>query len=71
VLAGARLVFSRVIPLDTDPRRHPLWQLAEQYGAACAEACDDATTHLVATHAGTEKAAWARQQGKHVVSPAW
>jgi hypothetical protein len=55
VLAGASLVFSRVIPLETDPRAHPLWRLAEQFGAACGEACGEGTTHVVATHGGTEK----------------
>lgn len=55
VLAGVVLAFSRVIPLESDPRCHPLWQLAEQFGAACGEGCSDATTHIVATHGGTEK----------------
>jgi RNA polymerase II C-terminal domain phosphatase-like 3/4 len=71
VLAGVRLVFSRLIPLEARARAHPLWQLAEQYGAQCGEACDEATTHVVAAHAGTEKVLWARQHNKYVVSPAW
>lgn len=52
---GVSIVFSRVIPLEADPRSHPLWRLAEQYGCACSEAASDATTHIVATHGGTEK----------------
>lgn len=55
VLAGVQLVFSRVIPLEANPRTHPLWQLAEQFGATCGEQCTDTTTHVVATHGGTEK----------------
>jgi RNA polymerase II C-terminal domain phosphatase-like 3/4 len=56
VLAGASLVFSRVFPLEANPRTHPLWRLAEQFGAACGEVCGEGTTHVVATHGGTEKA---------------
>ena len=50
-----QLVFSRVIPLETNPRQHPLWVLAEQYGATCSQQCTPDTTHVVATHQGTEK----------------
>lgn len=55
MLAGVHLVFSRVIPLEANPRTHPLWQLAEQFGATCGEQCTEQTTHVVATHGGTEK----------------
>ena len=55
VLAGVHVVFSRVIPLESDPRQHPLWVLAEQYGASCGINCNEQTTHVVATHGGTEK----------------
>lgn len=55
ILAGVNVVFSRVIPLETDPKQHPLWQLAEQFGASCSEQCGDNTSHVVATHGGTEK----------------
>eukprot|EP00775_Hariotina_reticulata_P011392 gene11392-11540_t len=71
VLQGVNLVFSRVIPLESDPKQHPLWQLAEQFGATCGEQCTTSTTHVVATHGGTEKVMWAKQNNKHVVSPAW
>ncbi|KAF6256557.1 HAD-like domain-containing protein [Scenedesmus sp. NREL 46B-D3] len=71
VLSGVHLVFSRVIPLESNPRQHPLWQLAEQFGATCGEQCNETTTHVVATHGGTEKVMWAKQNNKHVVSPAW
>jgi hypothetical protein len=55
LLPGVHLVFSRVIPLESNPRQHPLWQLAEQFGATCGEQCNETTTHVVATHGGTEK----------------
>lgn len=55
VLEGVQLVFSRVIPLETNPRQHPLWLLAEQYGATCTEQCTDDTTHVVAMTGATEK----------------
>lgn len=55
VLEGVVLVFSRVIPLETNPRQHPLWLLAEQYGATCSEQCSEDTTHVVAMTGGTEK----------------
>ncbi|KAI8462251.1 MAG: hypothetical protein J3K34DRAFT_527889 [Monoraphidium minutum] len=71
VLAGARVAFSRVIPLEADPRSHPLWRLAEQYGGVCEGAVGWGTTHVVATHGGTEKVMWAKEHGKFVVSPAW
>lgn len=71
MLAGARLLFSRVIPLESDPRAHPLWRLAEQFGGACAEAPDERVTHVVAAQGGTEKVLWARRRGKFVVTPAW
>lgn len=55
VLAGVRIVFSRVIPLEMQPQHHPLWQLAETYGAACTNQLDARVSHLVATTGGTEK----------------
>jgi hypothetical protein len=55
VLEGVHLVFSRVIPLETNPRQHPLWLLAEQYGATCSEQCTADTTHVVAMTGATEK----------------
>lgn len=55
VLQGCSLVFSRVMPLEQDPRTHALWRMAEQYGATCSTHCSDATTHVVAAARGTEK----------------
>jgi hypothetical protein len=55
VLSGLLICFSRVIPLESDPRAHPLWRLAEQFGGRCCEGVVEAATHVVATHGGTEK----------------
>jgi hypothetical protein len=39
ILAGVRVLFSRVVPRDcADPTVHPLWQLAVKVGAAAAAA---------------------------------
>lgn len=71
VLAGVRILFSRVIPLEQPPASHALWRLAEAFGAACTTAADPGVTHVVASTRGTEKVFWALQSGKQVVLPAW
>jgi len=77
VLRGAELVFSGVVPSGADPSAHPLWRLAEAFGARCVRAPDDAaTTHVVVEPAnlgpgGTDKMIWATRLGKHVVTPGW
>ncbi|GLC65111.1 hypothetical protein PLESTF_000247700 [Pleodorina starrii] len=72
ILQGCSLTFSRCWPQDRNPRREPLWQLAEALGATCLPAYDpQATTHVVAAGGGTEKVHQARSQGKAVVLPAW
>lgn len=50
-----RLVFTRVIPLEQEPSSHPLWRLAESFGATCSGTLDAATTHVIAGASGTEK----------------
>ncbi len=53
---GCRLLFSRCWAQDKDPRREPLWQLAESLGATCqAEYDPGTTTHVVAAAGGTAK----------------
>jgi hypothetical protein len=61
----------RVIPQDTEPRAHPLWQLAEAYGATCEDSVSERVTHVVAAGRGTSKTLWAAQNGRPVVTPAW
>ncbi|CAO2147188.1 unnamed protein product [Urochloa humidicola] len=72
ILAGCRIVFSRVFPIgDAKPHLHPLWQTAEQFGAVCTNQIDDRVTHVVANSPGTDKVNWALSTGRFVVTPGW
>eukprot|EP00798_Chlamydomonas_sp_ICE-L_P030051 gene30051-35022_t len=66
VLAGVSLVFSRLVPLEQDPKSHSLWRLAEQFGATCSTAASESTTHVIATARGTEKV-WSVLKGPRPV----
>lgn len=55
VLRGLSVVFSRIIPLGARPDGHPLWQMAEAFGARCSTTLDATTTHVVATTVATDK----------------
>ncbi|OIW17296.1 hypothetical protein TanjilG_22408 [Lupinus angustifolius] len=72
ILAGCRIVFSRVFPVgEANPHLHPLWQTAEQFGAVCTNHIDDQVTHVVANSLGTDKVNWALSIGRFVVHPSW
>ncbi|KAG6479742.1 hypothetical protein ZIOFF_063214 [Zingiber officinale] len=72
ILAGCRIVFSRVFPVgEVNPHRHPLWQTAEQFGAVCTNQIDEQVTHVVANSLGTDKVNWALSTGRFVVHPGW
>ncbi|KAI3936350.1 hypothetical protein MKW92_008422 [Papaver armeniacum] len=72
ILAGCRIVFSRVFPVDVaNPKLHPLWQTAEQFGAICTNQIDERVTHVVATSPGTDKVNWALSSRRFVVQPGW
>ncbi|XP_021723008.1 RNA polymerase II C-terminal domain phosphatase-like 3 [Chenopodium quinoa] len=72
ILAGCRIVFSRVFPVgEVKPHLHPLWQTAEQFGAVCTNQIDEQVTHVVANSLGTDKVNWAISTGKFVVHPGW
>ncbi|KAH7436335.1 hypothetical protein KP509_05G014800 [Ceratopteris richardii] len=72
ILAGCKILFSRVFPQDeAQPHLHPLWDLAEQFGATCTTTVDDDVTHVVALSRGTDKVKWALRTGKFCVSPSW
>eukprot|EP00887_Chlorella_sp_A99_P003679 scaffold7.g3679.t1 len=69
--AGNVVLFSRVLPLDSvDPTTHPMWRLATSLGARCCRETGPEVTHVVATD-NTDKTRWAKQAGKHVVTPHW
>lgn len=56
ILAGCRIVFSRVFPVgEANPHLHPLWQTAESFGAVCTNQIDEQVTHVVANSLGTDK----------------
>ncbi|KAL6505409.1 hypothetical protein OROHE_022788 [Orobanche hederae] len=72
ILAGCRIVFSRVFPVgEANPHMHPLWQTAEQFGAVCINQIDEQVTHVVANSLGTDKVNWALSAGRFVVHPGW
>ncbi|CAA0836180.1 RNA polymerase II C-terminal domain phosphatase-like 3 [Striga hermonthica] len=72
ILAGCRIVFSRVFPVgEANPHMHPLWQTAEQFGAVCINQIDEKVTHVVANSLGTDKVNWALSRGRFVVHPGW
>lgn len=56
VLDGCRVLFSRIFPVgEANPHLHPLWRLAEQFGASCCLHINDKVTHVVAISLGTDK----------------
>ncbi|GFS33066.1 C-terminal domain phosphatase-like 3 [Actinidia rufa] len=72
ILAGCRIVFSRVFPVgEANPHLHPLWQTTEQFGAVCTNQIDEQVTHVVANSLGTDKVNWALSTGRFVVHPGW
>jgi RNA polymerase II C-terminal domain phosphatase-like 3/4 len=72
ILKDCKVVFSRVFPVgEAQPHLHPLWQMAEQFGAVCTTQIDDEVTHVVALAPGTDKVNWALARGRHVVHPGW
>ncbi|CAN1328374.1 RNA polymerase II C-terminal domain phosphatase-like 3 [Linum perenne] len=72
ILAGCRIVFSRIFPVgEASPHLHPLWQTAEEFGAVCTNQIDDQVTHVVANSLGTDKVNWALSNGRFVVHPGW
>ncbi|KAL1206182.1 RNA polymerase II C-terminal domain phosphatase-like 3 [Cardamine amara subsp. amara] len=72
ILAGCRIVFSRIIPVgEAKPHLNPLWQTAEQFGAVCTTQVDEHVTHVVTNSLGTDKVNWALTRGRFVVHPGW
>ncbi|KAG6405712.1 hypothetical protein SASPL_133304 [Salvia splendens] len=72
ILAGCRIVFSRMFPVgEKNPQMHPLWQMAEQFGAVCTKQIDEQVTHVVANSLGTNKVNSALARGTFVVHPGW
>ncbi len=56
VLTGCCILFSRIFPVgEMQPHMHPLWRIAEQFGANCCLTINDKVTHVVAISLGTDK----------------
>ncbi|EFJ31009.1 hypothetical protein SELMODRAFT_440109 [Selaginella moellendorffii] len=72
ILGGCKIIFSRVFPVEeTQPQLHPLWRMAEQFGAVCTTRMEEDVTHVVAISMGTDKSNWALATGRFLVRPAW
>ncbi|KAJ7201354.1 hypothetical protein GGX14DRAFT_552029 [Mycena pura] len=63
VLEGVHILFSSVIPLDTDPETADVWRMARMFGAKCSTELSTDVTHVVAAKRGTVKVDAARKRG--------
>jgi RNA polymerase II subunit A-like phosphatase len=48
VFEGVRILFSSVIPLDTNPETTEIWRMARMFGAQCSTELTTDVTHVVA-----------------------
>ncbi|CAM6087114.1 unnamed protein product [Calypogeia fissa] len=72
VLNGCQVVFSRIFPIGMPyPEGHAFWRLTAELGAHCSTVTNSSTTHVIALDRGTDKARWAKQNGKFLVHPSW
>ncbi|KAJ3113472.1 Carboxy-terminal domain (CTD) phosphatase [Physocladia obscura] len=72
VLAGCELVFSAVVPLGFDIKRHEAYRFAIMFGAKVADEVTESTTHVIAAKLGTDKVMKGfRTNGVSIVSPDW
>ncbi|EPQ60326.1 hypothetical protein GLOTRDRAFT_118635 [Gloeophyllum trabeum ATCC 11539] len=62
-LEGVHILFSSVIPLDTNPRNTEIWRMACAFGAQCHTELSSEVTHVVAAKRGTAKVDAARRRG--------
>ncbi|CAK5280408.1 unnamed protein product [Mycena citricolor] len=63
VFDGLVILFSSVIPLDTNPETAEIWKLAVMFGAECTTTLEPGVTHVVAAKRGTVKVDSARKRG--------
>ncbi|KAJ7103031.1 hypothetical protein B0H15DRAFT_810663 [Mycena belliarum] len=72
VLDGVHILFSSVIPLDTNPEATEIWRMALMFGAKCSTELTADVTHVVAAKRGTVKVDAARKRGGiKIVWVAW
>lgn len=62
-LEGVHILFSSVIPLDTQPDTTEVWKVACMFGARCYQELSPRVTHVVAAKHGTAKVDAARKRG--------
>eukprot|EP00624_Nannochloropsis_granulata_P000903 evm.model.NODE_13969_length_38266_cov_26.164612.3 len=67
ILAGVTILFSGVVPRNTDPRRSDSGYMAVSLGAKIAPELTEAVTHVVAENPNTEKVYRARRMGNVLV----
>ncbi|KAJ6500358.1 hypothetical protein C8R45DRAFT_65616 [Mycena sanguinolenta] len=63
VFDGVHILFSSVIPLDTNPETTEIWRMARMFGAKCSTELTANVTHVVAAKRGTVKVDAARKRG--------
>lgn len=52
---GLKFVFSRIIPLNQDPKENEFWKEAEAFGAKCQLDINEETTHIITDQRQTSK----------------
>lgn len=55
VLSGCELVFTGIIPQQTNPLDNSVWKLALKFGAKCSQTITETTTHVIADRRITAK----------------
>ncbi|KAJ8514480.1 hypothetical protein ONZ45_g7970 [Pleurotus djamor] len=63
VFKGVHILFSSVIPLDTNPESTEIWRMARMFGAKVSTELTGEITHVVAAKRGTVKVDMARRRG--------
>lgn len=71
IFSGCKLLFSGLIPLETEPNTNTFWRVAEESGAECTTELDQSVTHVVAGRPGTNKVKHALKKGIRVVHFSW
>lgn len=71
VLSGVVIVFSGVLPLETDIQTADISLWAKTFGATITEKVNRKVTHVVAARAGTSKVKQAVKRGLWVVGTSW
>lgn len=72
ILTGCHIIFSGLIPLQTDSSLSDIWRISTDFGAVCSQDIRNGTTHLVTSTMDSEKAKQAQKKGNvWIVKPGW